>query len=316
MINLVRADLYKETRKRSFKYIVFLIILVSILPIMVIERNVNLDSELSDIYPLFSEEDYLSVNKYGNYKQYVDDYDSYEEVVNNENELISRNSLTKSEYVLSYSQNFIFLFGVIVIVLSYHSFSYDYQHSSIRYLFMSKNGRKKIFFSKVISNFILMFAFLLLMIVLMLVTTMILTHENVFSIKTFVMDESGFKSVLFVLEYFKNSLVYIVPLFFISVLSMTLSILFKGSSLALVISGILYFSSLVFSQILFNYGFNFVKYTFLPYIDFTYLSDRVSVTFNNLIYNINISYVSSSLCLSVYSVLFILLSLRLLKRDV
>ena len=100
------------------------------------------------------------------------------------------------------------------------------------------------------------------------------------------------------------------------VFSMFLSIVFKGSNLGLVVSFLVYFASLMFSQILFNYGFMFVKYTFLPYIDFTYFSDKVLVSFNNLIYNLNFSYGASFVCLFIYSLIFIDLSLWFLKRDV
>ena len=57
MINLIKADLYKETRKRSFKIICILIIFVSILYICLISKNVNKE-ELFYTYPLMNIDEY------------------------------------------------------------------------------------------------------------------------------------------------------------------------------------------------------------------------------------------------------------------
>lgn len=316
MIDLIKADLYKEFRKRSFKIVLLLIIFVSILSLWVINKNINLESEQVVVYPLYENDEYKSVNKYGDYSQYVRDYDDYVEVVNIQNELISRNSVSKIQFLLSYSQSFLFVLGVIVVIFAFHSFSYDFSKDTIKYVFMSRQGRKRIFFSKLFSIMILSFILFLVLILVMIIVSMLLTGENLFAIKVWVNYSGSFKEVFYIFEFFRSCFVSIFSYVFMIVFSMFLSIVFKGSNLGLVVSFLVYFASLMFSQILFNYGFMFVKYTFLPYIDFTYFSDKVLVSFNNLIYNLNFSYGVSFVCLFIYSLIFIDLSLWFLKRDV
>jgi len=316
VINLVRADLYKEVKKKSFLFSIMLIVFVSIFSLIIIAKNIDLKSELNSVYPLFSEEEYKDVNKYGSYLQYKNDYDKYLKVVNIENEVIQKNKLSNSHYLLSYTHNFVFMLGVLIIFISFHSFSYDFQKDSLRYVFMSRHSRRKILFSKVFSNFIISLLFLLILLVTIFITTSFITSENVFFKKVFVNINENIKEVYVVYNYFRISILYLIPFLFISIFSMFLSILFRGNSIGLVISGILYFISLVVSQICFKYGLDFVKYTFLPYIDFTFLSDKVNVSFNNLIYNMNFSYKVSIMFLLLYVFLFLILSSKLLKRDV
>lgn len=316
MINLIKADLYKEFRKKSLKILVGLVIFVSILSLYIINKNLNIENENYIIYPLYSEEAYKSVNKYGSYEQYVSKYDEYVEDINIKNEIKNKNNVNKLSLLLSYSHNFLFTLGVAIIVIAFHSFSYDFQKDTIKYVLMSKQGRKRIFFSKLISILLITFILLFLMILTLIVTSVFLTGDNIFLMKTWINNKGSLEEIIYILDFVKSSIVYFVPFFFMIVLCMFLSIVFKGSNLGLVISLIIYFSSLMVSQILFNFGFMFVKYTFFPYIDFTYLADEGLLAFNNLIYDLNFCYSNSIFFLIFYSLVFIYLSLLFLKRDV
>lgn len=316
MINLIKADLYKEMNKKSFKYLIVLIIFVSVISLIVINKNIDLEKKYNNVYPLFSEEEYYDVNKYGSYEHYINNYESYTDIVNKENEIIEKSSITNMKYILSYSQNFIFVFGVLILFLSFHSFSYDYQKESLKYVFQNKLGRAKVYYSKIFSLMLITFILFIILIVTMLITTTLLTHENIFKIKEYIILNNGIRETYFILSFLKNSFISLIPLFFVIIKSMFLSILFKGNNFGLVFSLLIYLGSLVLSQILFSFGFIFLEYTFLPYIDFTYLVSKSDVVFNNLIYDINLCKFNSYIIFFVYSIIFILISIRLLKRDV
>lgn len=316
MISLLKADLYKELKKKSFKYLVMLIIFVSVLSLIVFNKNVNLEKKYNEIYPLFSEEEYYNVNKYGSYEHYKNNYESYKDVVNTENRIIEKNSLTNIKYILSYSQNFVFVLGVLIIFLSFHSFSYDYQKDSLKYVFQNKYGRSKVYFSKLLSLMLITLILFVILLITMLITSALLTHENIFLIKEFVLMNGKIKEISLFLLFLKASFCLLFPLFFVIVMSMFFSILFKGNSFGLVCMILIYFGSLVISQILFGFGFTFLEYTFLPYIDFTYLINKSDVAFNNLVYSINISNTNSYSVLGFYSLVFIFMSIKFLKRDV
>lgn len=316
MIRLVIADLYKELRKKSFKFFVALIIFVSILSLVVIYKNDNFVKEIAQINPLFSESEYLNVNKYGDYQQYLSNYSDYEKVVNIQNNIILSEDENISRYLLGYSHTFLFILGIAIVYVAYNSFSYDYQTSSIKYLFISSDSRKKIYFSKIISVLTLCFILFLILIFSMLITAFLLTHDNILSMKSLVLVKNELKEVAFIFEFLKNAFLFFVPFIFMIVFSMFLCILFKGNNLGLILSFIFYVASLLLTQIFLNYGLSFVKYSFLPFIDFTYYSNPVNVIFNNIIYNLDFSTSKAIIMLCIYSILFVLISLKLIKRDV
>lgn len=316
MISLVKADLYKEVNKKSFKYLIALIIFVSIVSLIVINKNIDLEKKYNNIYPLFSEKEYYDVNKYGSYEHYINNYENYKDVINMENKKIEKNSMTNMKYILSYSQNFIFVFGILILFLSFHSFSYEYQKELLKYVFQNKHGRIKVYYSKILSLMLITIILFMIMIIMMLITTTLLTHENIFKIKDYIVINKRIKETYFILSFLKNSFMSLIPIFFVIVKSMFLSILFKGNNFGLVFSLLIYLGALILSQILFSFGFTFLEYTFLPYIDFTYLVNQSDVVFNNLIYGINICKANSYLFFCVYSIIFSFISIRLLKRDV
>ena len=57
-----------------------------------------------------------------------------------------------------------------------------------------------------------------------------------------------------------------------------------------------------------------VKYTFMPYLDYTYFNDLINLSVNNMIFNTNIYLESSLFYLTMYSVLFLLISLNIFNR--
>lgn len=316
MISLIKADLYKEVKKKSFKIMLLLIVFVSILSLIVINKSIKLENNIMETYPLLSEEEYKNVNKHGSYQQYVLSYKKYCEFIENNNRIVEKNSNTNLKYILGFSNNFVFLLGIVVIFLAFHSFSYDFQKESLKYVFMSSNSRKKIFFSKFMSITLLTIFLLVFLVLILLITSSLLTRENIFSLKEVVFSKNLIKEVPYLIYYFKEIFIFVLPLFFMIIFTMFLCFIFKGGNFGLIVSCILYFTSLMFSQILFSYGLNFIEYTFLPYLDFTYFSDKTSVLVNNMIYNINLNYNNAFMILGVYSLIFIILTICLLKRDV
>lgn len=316
MISLIYAEIYKESRKIVFKVFILLIIFVSVLSLFIISNNLSLDSEQVVSYPQLSELEYKNVNKYGSYEQYLKDYSIYENVVNKE---ISKNDLnvnSKVSLLFSYYPTFLFVVGLIIIYFAYHIFSYDYQSKTIRYLFMSNKGRNKILFSKIFAVFLLSVFFSMILFFTFLITIGLITHENIFleGINIFVGD--SLKLIPLVLYYFVKSFIYIFLMSFIGIVTICLTIVFKGSTFALIMSNVIYFCSLLFSQLLFNYGYKFIEYTFLPYMDFTYFESPTSVAFNNLIFNIDLSLKNGIILMSLYSLVFIIISLFFIKKDV
>ena len=316
MINLVLADLYKESRKKSFYIFILLIIFVSILSLVIINKNIRIESEQVVSYPLYSKEEYENVNKNGSYQQYLKDYDNYDKLISKEIDRINNEDITKSHVLFSYYPTFLYILGILIIFIAFHSFSYDYQNKSIRYLFLSKRGRSCVFFSKIISIILILMFFMMILFITYFSLLVIMTKGEVLTQSVYVYFNNSLELIPLILYYLIKSFLYLIPIIFIIITTMFLTILFNGSTLALIISNIIYFCSLLFSQMLINYGYTFIQYTFLPYLDFTYFDSESVVLFNNLIYNIGLSFNKGLLVMSVSVLFFIVFSLLLLKRDV
>ena len=130
MKNLIKADLFKEFHKRSFKYVICFLILFMFIFYLLVSNN--LKGKQVNVYPqLMSENEYYSVNKYGSYKQYKEKYYKYQESMNIKNEINSSSSYNKSVEIINNSVVLFYLVGVIVIFISYHSLSYDYNKGLI-----------------------------------------------------------------------------------------------------------------------------------------------------------------------------------------
>lgn len=316
MINLIFAEIYKESRKKSFKVFIMLTVFVSVFSLILINKNLNLESEQIVIYPQYSKEEYEKVNKYGSYEQYLQDYSSYEHINQKEIEKNDLNSNSRVKALFSYYPTFLFVIGIVIIYISFHIFSYDFQTKSIRYLFMSNKGRTKILFSKIFACILLSIFFSFILFITYLAMVLILTRENIIFEGIYIFVGKSLKFIPIVLYYFVKTFSYVFLMSFILVMTICFTIVLKGSTFALIISNIIYFCSLLFSQLLFSYGYTFIKYTFLPYMDFTYFENPTSVALNNLIYNIDLSLINAFSIMSVYGLVFILISLRFIKKDV
>lgn len=316
MINLIKADLYKETRKKSFVIICLLIIFVSVIYLLLINRNLKTEKEYIEIYPRLNYQDYLSVYKYGNYKEYEEKYNNYVTFIKQENKRIKTDSSSKTKTLINKSFPLLYLLGIVVIFMSYHSLSYDYQSKSIRYLFLANKSRKEILLSKIIAMFLMTIWYTTLIIITVLITSYLLTHENIFSITNIFMYKNEYIKVPFIIHYFLKTLLYTFPLLFICILTFTLTILLKGGSISLIIVMILYLLSVSLTNLSLLYNLKFIKYTFLPYLDYTYFNDLSSVYLNNAIYNTSFSYCNSFIIFLIFIVIFLFISFKLIKKDV
>lgn len=315
MINLVKADIYKETSRKTFKLSLILTVLFTFVFILIINNKVSLKKDIN-LMPIMMEEEYLSVNKYGSYEQYKIDYDLYLNETNKEIEIGKYETITKSMVILESSTKLMYILGLFIIFKVYQNISYDYQKKTIRYVYQSSYSRFKIILSKLISLMFLTFIYTLLIIITSLILSFILTNENIFNIHKIVYYKDKLFEINYIFYYLKNVFVYYLPISFMIILTTFLSILFEGNSFSLIISTSLYLISLTISNLSLTNNINIVKYTFLPYLDFSYYENNIEVLFNNAIYNTNFSYINASIIFIIYNLLIILLIKILVKKDV
>ena len=98
-------------------------------------------------------------------------------------------------------------------------------------------------------------------------------------------------------------------------LTFFMTILFNGNTISLVINMIVYLLSTTLMGNLLKFGITFVYKLPICYIDFTYFEGSIHLL-NNAIYNSNVTLNNGFIILSLYSVIFFVLSIKLFKRDV
>ena len=315
MSNLIKADLFKETKKRGFKVILFMIVFVSFISVLILNKVYKVKEDEFIRYDLYTKEEYKTINKYGNYEKYKKSYKSYEQIVNNGDKI----NVNKSKVIniLEYKNNFLYFIGVIVVFFSFNSLSYDYNKGTLKYIVLNKNGRNKLLLSKILSQIILSLMLIGLFSISYLLFNILKFNVNLLNYYKYIYIFTKFIKLPYLLYYFLSSFVFIFPYVFIIVTTYLLTIVFKGSTISLVINNLIYLFSLVISQFLFASGFSLVKFTFMPYLDFTYLNNFVDRSVNNLIFNTNICYETSILFLIIYSFIFLLIELLIFKnRDI
>lgn len=314
MKNLIKADLFKEFHKRNFKYVICFLILFMFIFYLLVSNN--LKGKQVNVYPqLMSENEYFSVNKYGSYKEYKEKYYKYQESMNIKNEINSSSSYNKSVEIINNSVVLFYLVGVIVIFISYHSLSYDYNKGLIRYVFMSNKERWKIFFSKIISLFIISLLLVSIIIVGSSFFSSIFGKEFIFLVSKTIYFNSKFVDISLLSYLIMKAIVYLIPILFMIILSLFICILFNGKNLGLTLLIIIYVMGASLMGILLNYNVSLVSYLPISYMDFTYFEDG-SYLLNNAIYNSSISIKMSLIVLSIYNIISVILSLILFNRDV
>ena len=313
MLNLIKAELYKTIKKKSFVTTILLIIFVSIIYTILVNKNLK-NSYENSVIPLMSKEEYSSIYK-GDYNEYVSKYKGYIKISNLEQSIKQKEISNKGITLLENSYSLFFLVGIIILFISFNSLSYDFNHGTIKYLFISVSNKKALILSKIISQILITIGILFIALITVLITSSLLTNQNLLLVSKEIIVNNSIHSVNISLYFVYKLFLYTIPIFFIIVLTLFLTILFKGSALAVIISLIIYMFSLTLTNLALSYNISFVRISFLPYLDYTYFEESSNVTLLNSLYNTNFSYQNSVIILSMYAIVFLMLSFKLLKRD-
>lgn len=310
MKELIKADIYKETKKKSFKLIIFLIPMVVLFSLIIIKNNLQKETYENKL----DEISYYEINKKGNYNKYSDLYEKYKEKENLINEINSTEKESKVRDLIVNSTPIYYIIGFFIIYIVFNNFSYDLNHKTLKYVFLSGNSKAKIYLSKIIGITIISISLLLYSSTLVLILSHLLTKSSPLLIAKMIYINHSFIKVPLVIYSLLLSLKFLIPITFISILTSLLSLLFKGNTFGLIISILIYIFSSSVLNICLIHNLSFIKYTFIPYIDYTYFSG-ISYLYVNAIYNTNITEKLGFIVLAIYSLIFARLSISLYKKD-
>ena len=310
MINLVKADLYKESRKKRLYFVFILFCLFSVCFLYFVSKNLSstrvfepLDNNLE--LNLFNSETDINLSRYYKYSDSV--------IVSKE--ILSETMYSKTRDIVSNSMPLYYLLGLVFTFFAYHSFSYEYMRGTTAWIFLSKYKRKDILISKVISLVIMLIIFVSVLNLLNMVFSSVFGNDNILLLTKTIYLNSRFIDVPLVFYLLFKSFIYMIPIIFMIVFSLMLTIYFKGKSISLFICVFSYLFSNSIMHYLIKKNYTFVSMLPFGYIDFTYFEGNYYLL-NNAIYNIDISLNKGILVLMFYFVLFSFLSVKFINRDV
>lgn len=312
MINLIKADLYKESSKKSLIYLIIVVSIFTVVYLYICSKNLGYNDSFS---PVLSEEEYLSVNDKGDYEGYLSRFKEYEKSGLVNSEIDSETVYSKTRDIINSSMPLYYLIGIVLVFMAYQSLSYDYQHGTLKYVFLAKEGRMKVFISKFVSLLIILVMFISLVNVLNLVCSSIFGDKSVLYLTKTIYYNKKFIDISIIYYVLLKSILYMLPIVFMILLTLLLTILFKGNTISLVINMIVYLLSTTLMGNLLKFGITFVYKLPICYIDLTYFENNVYLL-NNAIYNSDITLNNGVIILCLYSVIFFIMSIRLFKRDV
>ena len=312
MINLIKADLYKETRKKSLIYLILVVSIFTVVYLYICSKSLGSSDNFS---PMLSEKEYSSINGKGDYQEYLGKFKDYEKSSLVNSEIDSETVYSKTRQIVINSMPLYYLIVIVIVFMSYQSLSYDYQHGTLKYVFLAKEGRMKVFISKFVSLLIILIAFVSLVNVLNIVCSSIFGDKSVLYLTKTIYYNKKFIDMSLVYYIFIKSVIYMLPIVFMILLTLLLTILFKGNTISLVINMIVYLLSTTLMGNLLKFGITFVYKLPICYIDLTYFENNVYLL-NNAIYNSDIPLNNGFIILSFYSIIFFVLSVRLFKKDV
>lgn len=310
MKELIKADIYKETKKKSFKLIIFLIPMVVLFSLIIIKNNLQKETYENKL----DEISYYEINKKGNYNKYSNSYEKYKEKENLINEINSTEKESKARDLIVNATPIYYIIGFFIIYIVFNNFSYDLNYKTLKYVFLSGNSKAKIYLSKIIGITIISILLLLYSSTLVLILSHLLTKLSPLLITKMIYINNSFIKVPLVIYSLLLSLKFLIPIIFIMILTSLLSLLFKGNTFGLIISILIYIFSSSVLNICLIHNLSFIKYTFIPYIDYTYFSG-ISYLYVNAIYNTNITEKLGFIVLAIYSLIFARLSINLYKKD-
>ena len=110
MINLIKADLYKETRKKSLIYLILVVSIFTVVYLYISSKNLNSSDSFS---PKLGEKEYFSINSKGDYQEYLEKYNDYEKSSLVSSEINSETVYSKTREIVINSMPLYYLVGIV-----------------------------------------------------------------------------------------------------------------------------------------------------------------------------------------------------------
>lgn len=307
-IKNIYVELKKIYKKNSFKIFITSIILLTIL-LTIYVKNTN-----SSKIPFVNKE--LSNNS-----NYIKQYNKYNKLYEESiliNDYITENNIDtyspiKNQFKTSYI--ILIIVSLYIISISSKSIGYEYEIKTIKNMLI-KNKKSDIIFSKLISLIIISFIIYLLVYLTNMITISIYNNYNVFDLTNIVYKNAKFIKESFIIKHTCEYFMYFIPNIMVICLSLFISLLFKSSIIATIVSMFLTISSSFITDLMLGLNIKLISYTFLPYMDYSIFSNMENIYLYNMENGINLDPSIGVVILFITSLICIVSSLIIIyKRE-
>lgn len=196
--------------------------------------------------------------------------------------------------VIETSYKLIPFIGILMCILFGGSISQEIENGTLRYYLTKPINRWKIYLSKLIT----MYIYLIIVLSFIMITYLIVLRE---------IDKE------FIILFIKESS----SLFLLSSLILFISTIFRNTSIAVGVSIFMVAFSSILVQIFFGLKLNIFEYTFLPYMDFNIIHDKVALDTMNKELGIHLSINRGVIINLVYMfVIYLIGNYIFIKKDI
>ncbi len=213
--------------------------------------------------------------------------------------IIEFNSNKNANYLISTIYKFIPFISILICTLFGGIVSNEFHSGTIRVYLAKPVKRWKILLSKIALLYMYIFIFM------------------VVTILSYIIMIKIYKGTYIDIRIIKEVIIHFTPVYFTGSLVIFLSILTNSTAASVGLSILICFTSNLFAQIFFGFGYTIFQYTFLPYMDFSIFRDLNYLKLINNELNVTLSIKNGIIILLTYSLLFIFLSFNIFnKKDI
>ena len=298
MIRLIIVELIKEFKKISFKILLLMILISCFLTSYISYKKVN--------------------NKYTQYPivetlnndERTKEYNEYAININKINDILN----IKLSKIMDNGVTLLIFTSIIIIIISSSILGNEIKKKSIKELLTKPYKRSKILTSKFLTIYIIIFLITLYIFITYILFSYIMTKTNIFTLKDYIIYKNDIKSIPFIIKYLFTFMINSIPMYFLSTFTVFLTTFIKNQKIIIPLNSVLFIMSPVIFNFFLNMKFKYIIYTFIPYLDFSIFKDIYSIYLLNVEYNLNFNMFIGTTVLLIYSLLFILISIKMFNK--
>ncbi len=314
MSNLIKIELFKESKKTIHYIFAITLIMVCGLTIYFCNKNYEPVNNFYETPEILSKFEFDSFYKKNNYNHYKSLYKEYVEIITIENKLSNN---IKEKYIFERVFTISLFITLIISITNSGVVSNEFNKGTIKTMLTKPNKRYKVVLSKYISGIIITLFYAIIVFMSVIIFMKIICNFNILNLTHNFVFQGKIRECSYFTYIFIKYLIYLIPVFFISIIIVFFSTMFRNTAFNACASLFLSLMGVTIGCLLLGFKLNFIQYSFLPYLDFTIFNNIEEIFYMNINYMTNLSIKNGIIILLSYSLILIISSLLIFnKKDI